>query len=304
MVRSLSLAIVAAALVATGCAGSKEAVKPEPQREVTLGDARAPVPKPGTSDLRLPRGLDRHLVAVTPPGGRLGIAIGRLEGGPIRVRGDVTAMRAWSAMKIPVIVATVVARRAGELPDGDNPTPDEVAAIEAAITRSDNAAALQLWGELVRANGGNAGAARRVQNVLRAAGDGTTTVESEPDPRGFSPFGRTQWGLRAAASFYRALADGRLLAGSDTGRILSAMGRVVPGQRWGVGAAHWKLRPVRLKGGWGPSEQGGYQVLQVGLIGPREDGLVVALAASAPDFVSATEAVSRAARVVERIVPA
>jgi hypothetical protein len=43
--------------------------------------------------------------------------------------------------------------------------------------------------------------------------------------------------------------------------------------------------PIRFKGGWGPSEgpQGGYEVIQVGIAGPR----VIAIAARAHDFESA-----------------
>jgi len=70
-------------------------------------------------------------------------------------------------------------------------------------------------------------------------------------------------------------------------RVLDAMGRVVPEQRWGLGA----LPAVRFKGGWGPSEApgGGYEVIQVGIVAGR----VIALAASAPDFEAAKELASK-----------
>jgi hypothetical protein len=171
-------------------------------------------------------------------------------------------------MKVPVIVASITSGRA------------DWHAIEAAITRSDNDAARRLWDAL---DDGPA----EVEAVLRRAGDGETTVEREGDPRGWSSFGRTVWSLEAAAGFYRALANGELLAGADTARILDAMGRVVPEQRWGLGT----VPGMRFKGGWGPSEDpdGPYEVIQVGIL----DGTVMALAATAPNFEAAKELASR-----------
>jgi hypothetical protein len=172
-------------------------------------------------------------------------------------------------MKVPVIVAAVAAGRA----DWD--------AIEAAITRSDNDAALRLWGRL------DDGAAE-VEAVLRRAGDRVTTLKREPDPRGYSSFGRTVWLLSAAVTFYSALGRGDLLPAADTDRVLDAMGRVVPEQRWGLGAAH---PPIRFKGGWGPGEapEGGYEVIQVGIAGRS----VIAIAARAQDFESAKRLASK-----------
>jgi hypothetical protein len=83
--------------------------------------------------------------------------------------------------------------------------------------------------------------------VLRRAGVTDTQVERGPDPRGWSSFGRTVWSLESAATFYRALARGELVGAAETERILDAMGRVVPEQRWGLGT----LPGIRFKGGWG-----------------------------------------------------
>jgi hypothetical protein len=197
------------------------------------------------------------------------LAIGPLAGGPIESRGELRESRAWSTMKPPVIVAAILAGRA----DWD--------AIDAAITRSDNDAALRLWDAL------DDGAAE-VEAVLRAAGDHETTLEREPDPRGHSSFGRTVWSLSAAVRFYGALARGDLLPPEDTRRVLDAMGRIVPEQRWGLGAVD---PPMPFKGGWGPSEspEGGYEVIQVGIAGPR----VVAIAARAEDSEAAKRLASK-----------
>ena len=169
-------------------------------------------------------------------------------------------------MKVPVVVASLTSGRA----DWDD--------IEAAITHSDNDAALRLWERL------DDGAAE-VEAVLRRGGDPETVLEREPDPGGWSSFGRTVWSLSAAATFYRALARGELLPPSDTERILDAMARIVPEQRWVLG----QLPRVRLKGGWGPREDGGHEVIQVGIVGEA----VIAIAANAADFESAKELASK-----------
>src|SRR5688572_7673564 len=162
----------------------------------------------------------------------VGWAIGALSGGEFEPGGELRSGRAWSTMKMPVIVASITAGRA------------DCHAIEAAITRSDNDAARRLWAALDDGPGD-------VEAVLRQAGDSETTLEREADPRGWSSFGRTVWSLQAAGGFYRALANGELLARSYTDRILDAMGRVVPDQRWGLGT----VPGMRFKGGRGPSEE-------------------------------------------------
>jgi hypothetical protein len=198
----------------------------------------------------------------------VGWTIGSLSGGEFETRGELRASRAWSTMKVPVIVASITSGR----PDWH--------AIEAAVTRSDNEAALRLWDAL---DDGPA----EVEAVLRRAGDNDTTLERETDPRGWSSFGRTVWSLEAAATFYRALARGELLGSGDTERVLDAMGRIIPEQRWGLGA----LPGVRFKGGWGPGEEpgDGYEVIQVGIVKQA----VIALAATAPDFEAAKELASK-----------
>jgi hypothetical protein len=198
----------------------------------------------------------------------VGWAIGALSGGDFDTHGELRESRAWSTMKVPVIVASITSGKA------------DWHAIEAAITRSDNEAALQLWDGLTDP-------AAEVQAVLRRAGVTDTELERGPDPRGWSSFGRTVWSLESAATFYRALARGELVGAAETERILDAMGRVVPEQRWGLGT----LPGVRFKGGWGPSEDpgGGYQVIQVGIV----DRTVIALAAVAPDFEAAKKLASR-----------
>jgi hypothetical protein len=158
------------------------------------------------------------------------VAVGSLAGGSIETRGELGESRAWSTMKVPVIVAAIAAGQA------------DWEAVDAAITCSDNDAARRLWDSLDDAAG-------EVEAVLRRAGDDQTTLEVDPDPRGYSSFGRTVWALPAALTFYAALARGELLPERDTERVLGAMGRIVPEQRWGLG----RVPGVRFKGGWGPA---------------------------------------------------
>ena len=139
----------------------------------------------------------------------VGWAIGALAGGEFDVHGELRESRAWSTMKVPVIVASITSGKA------------DWHAIDAAITRSDNDAALRLWNGL-------SDPAAEVEAVLRRAGVADTTLERGSDPRGWSSFGRTVWSLESAATFYRALARGELVGAGDTERILDAMGRVLP----------------------------------------------------------------------------
>src|SRR3954466_16229533 len=111
----------------------------------------------------------------------IGWATGSLSGGAIESFGEIRAARAWSTMKVPVIVACITS---GEADWHD---------IELAITRSDNDAALRRWRAL---DDGPA----QVEAVLRRAGDPETVLEREADPRGWSPFGRTVWTLAAGAA--------------------------------------------------------------------------------------------------------
>jgi hypothetical protein len=62
-----------------------------------------------------------------------------------------------------------------------------------AITESDNAAILDLFGELEHDRGGLLGASAYVDHLLRAAGDDHTTVTTAPPPPGYSTtFGQTR----------------------------------------------------------------------------------------------------------------
>lgn len=186
--------------------------------------------------------LDGEVGVALPSGEELGT-----------IRGGV----AWSTIKVPLALA-VAARDTTEL-------AEEL--IDLALTVSDNVAAYALWERL----GSQELAGAAVQEILLAAGDTTTRVETQVLRAGFTPFGQTQWTLAAQAQLMAALpglphADG----------IRDRMRRVVPEQRWGLGALG---ADVELKGGWGPDPDGRHLVRQMGRVG----SIAVALAAAPAD---------------------
>jgi hypothetical protein len=186
-------------------------------------------------------------VALSPVGARQQVEeIGRIRGGA-----------AWSTIKVPIALA--VATR--------DPTERDEELIDAALTVSDNDAALALWDRL----GSPEDAAVAVQDVLAAAGDTSTKVETRVVRPGFTPFGQTEWSLAAQVQLMAALPE---LPRSEA--IRARLRRVVPEQRWGLGALG---EEVELKGGWGPDPEGRHLVRQMGVVGV----LAVALAALPAD---------------------
>jgi hypothetical protein len=163
----------------------------------------------------------------------------------------------WSTVKVPLAVA-VVANAQGQ------PGAGAMSLMRRAITASDNAAAEQLWSSL----GVPPTAASRVQSVLRSAGDTQTRVQSQRVRPGFTAFGQTTWSLSNQARFAAALPC--LKYGHS---VLSLMGQVESGQRWGIGAVGV---PAQFKGGWGPGPGGGYLVRQMGIV-TLPDGSRIAL---------------------------
>lgn len=189
----------------------------------------------------------------------VGIAYARLGGG-VTSLGRLQSAPAWSTIKVPLAVAAYQRR----------PSPLTRRLIEPAITRSDNAAAQALWAGL----GGGPAAARAVDQVLTRYGDTRTRTQTRRVRAGFTPFGQTAWSLAAQVRFVETFA-----ARAPRHPVLAAMGRVVPGQRWGLG----RIPGARFKGGWGPGTDGRYLVRQFGLITVNGHRYSVALAARSAD---------------------
>jgi Beta-lactamase enzyme family len=181
----------------------------------------------------------------------VGVAIASVTGAPISL-GTWSTGVAWSTIKVPLAVAALRA---------DAARPDQ---LEAVITRSDNAAAEELWSQL------GDGAAQLVQSVLREAGDTASVVESRRVRAEYTPFGQTRWSLADQARFAAGLSQ---VPGSS--RVIDLMETLTVDHRWGLAA-----KGVAAKGGWGPGPSGGYLVRQFAIV----SGTVgVALAADVGD---------------------
>lgn len=186
----------------------------------------------------------------------------------IRTAGSLADLPAWSTAKIPLALAVIDSGQGEAHSDS----------IALALEESDNSAADTLWSALGATDAERAAA---VTQVLRDAGDATTTVPSEQLVAGFSIFGQTQWATTDQVVFLTRLP---CLDGAD--EVIADMGRVAPAQSWGIGA----LPGATYKGGWGPSQAGGYTARELGwytnTAGRR---VLVAMAArSAEGFDSAT----------------
>lgn len=204
-------------------------------------------------------------VAVAPIGADTGVStLGTVDGGV-----------AWSTSKVPIAMAAI---KAGTANAND---------LRQAITASDNAAAERLWSGL----GSPATAARLADAQLRAAGDSSTRMEAKKLRSEFTAFGQTAWGVADQARFVAGMAC------TKTGpQVLSLMGQVIPGQRWGLGRTG---ATAQMKGGWGPGISpgtgDGWLDRQMGVIEVGGRKLAVALASTAPDHGTGTANLSELA---------
>jgi Beta-lactamase enzyme family len=145
-----------------------------------------------------------------------------------------------------------------------------------ALAVSDNRAAEELWASF----GPSADAASAVERVLASAGDTSTRVETRILRPGFTPFGQTQWSLAAQVRLMAALPR---IPYSESIREL--MRRVVPEQRWGLGAL---AEDAELKGGWGPDPVGRHLVRQMGIVDFTGGPLAMAMATLPADGTEAS----------------
>jgi hypothetical protein len=167
----------------------------------------------------------------------VGIAIASVAAEPISF-GPWSTGVAWSTIKVPLAVAALRA---------DVTHSDQLSAV---ITRSDNAAAEELWSQL----GGTA--AQLVQSVMREAGDNVSVVESRRLRAEYTPFGQTRWALADQARFAAGLSQV-----SDSSRVIDLMETLSVDHRWGMAA-----KGFAAKGGWGPGLSDGYLVRQFAIV--------------------------------------
>ncbi|WP_245717961.1 class A beta-lactamase-related serine hydrolase [Nocardia miyunensis] len=206
----------------------------------------------------LPGTLAADFASLLPTlGGHAGMAIMAVGGDTVTSMGDWTAGPAWSTMKVPLTLAVLNA-------NGNTPSY----AMSAAVTESDNSAADSLWQSLGTADQ----AAQAVQKILKQGGDSTTKVPSNRSRPDYSAFGQAVWSLADQTRFAAHLP---CLPNANT--VTDLMGKVVPGQQWGLG----HLDNVVFKGGWGPDPAGNYLVRQFGLVTTSSGQMAVAIAAQA-----------------------
>ncbi|WP_408921359.1 hypothetical protein ACKFRU_02380 [Corynebacterium tuberculostearicum] len=188
--------------------------------------------------------------------GDVGIAVS--DGTTTVEAGRTAPEAAWSTSKVPVLIA---ANRTGVA---------DSQLVSSAITYSDNEAAKAAWAGL----GEGTAAAQAAQSVIAEAGDTATQVQSQVTRPEFTAFGQTMWSVGNQAKF---MAGVRCVEGAQP--IIDAMGVADPAQAYGLRT----LPGALMKGGWGPSPAGAYDVRQMGIVQLGGQDVAVALIASSPD---------------------
>ena len=188
--------------------------------------------------------------------GDVGIAVS--DGTTTIEAGRTAPEAAWSTSKVPVLIA---ANRTGVA---------DSQLVSSAITYSDNEAAKAAWAGL----GEGTAAAQAAQSVIAEAGDTATQVQSQVTRPEFTAFGQTMWSVGNQAKFMAGL---RCVEGAQP--IIDVMGVTDPAQGYGLRT----LPGTFMKGGWGPSPAGSYDVRQMGIVQLGGHDVAVALIASSPD---------------------
>ena len=264
--RVLVIACVATALA--GCSSSSSdapgrnaqtpATSPEPSSSVSVTVVTPAAPVPDLSSTPAPLAIDNlaasfDVLANTLPAGEVGVAM--FNGFQVNSYGPWTSGAAWSTIKVPLSIAGLAA-------DG----LAAEAAMQQAISQSDNAAAEQLWGLL----GDPQTAASAVESVLSEGGNTAVIVESQQVRPPYSPYGQTEWSNDQAAIFAFGLP---CVAGAQP--VVDQMRNLGGSQQWGLAS----FADVAAKGGWGPETDGGYLVRQLALVTNSTGSFGVSLAA-------------------------
>ncbi|MFI6041204.1 hypothetical protein ACIA8C_06190 [Nocardia sp. NPDC051321] len=189
--------------------------------------------------------------------GTVGLAYAPVGGKRVVALGDWASGVAWSTSKVPLAVAALRAAPIAAKPH-----------VVQAISRSDNAAAEQLWSML----GPPAVAAAAVDAVLREGGDTVTRVQSRRVRSEYTAFGQTQWSTTQQALFTAHLPC--IEVGTD---VLALMRTLDPEHQWGLA----RLPGAAAKGGWGPDEKGVHLARQLGVI-PNGSGWTAVVLGARP----------------------
>jgi hypothetical protein len=264
-------------------------------------------PPPPPAAWRAPRAaLEAASRAARRQPAKVGIAVASLDSGQPQVAGTLKSGRAWSAIKVPLLV-TVLRRerkRKGTRTGRRALSPAQRAAATAMLVESANPPSNAFFDELVEQTGSTEGAARLIESTLRAAGDTHTRIRpQEPDfVRTFTWLGQTWWRLADGVRFYRALGAGRLLPAADTRWVLGLLERAV-GQDWGLGPA-FAGAPLALKVGVGADPDGSLTTEQFAIAGFRGHACAIGVMAHGSSEAEAKAAAGTVADTLERAWPA
>lgn len=234
--------------------------------------------------------------AIEKAGVPAGAVVLPVAGGAPRASGPLRADRAWSTIKVPLLIAYLDSRGgAARL------SPDERDAATRMITVSENEPANRFFLALARDNEGVNGGARAVERVLRRGGDERTRVTARrPDgARTFTWLGQTRWALADGARFHRSLYEGDVADAADTRFVLGLMRRLT-GSDWGLRSAVGSSTPLAYKVGLGAAPGGEITAEQYGIVGQGDDACVIGIAARGGDEATAKAAVTRIARAAVR----
>ena len=157
------------------------------------------------------------------------ISVAGMDGTSSPTVGDSRAPYAWSTAKILIVAQTLL-----DSGGPNNLTEEQRSLISSALASSDNEAAAALHRQIEAGHGGLEGAAGAMNQLLRKAGDESTSVSTQGRST-YSTYGQTLWSSQAQASFMSALMRGCVLDGQSTTFLREQMGNVVPDQRWGLG---------------------------------------------------------------------
>jgi beta-lactamase class A len=280
------LLAVAAALGA--CGGDAEPAAAPPATTPTARTTSTTPARPAPRPAELERAIERT-------GVRAGAVVLSADGEP-RPVGSLRADRAWSTIKVPLLVAYL------DLRGGPAKlTEAERADATAMITESANEPANRFFLALADAKGGVRGGARAVERVLRRGRDDRTRVTARPpdDARTFTWLGQTVWRLADGATWHRSLADGGVANETSTRFVLGLMRRVT-GSDWGLRLAVPRPEPLAYKVGLGRAPSGEITAEQYGIVGRGAEACVIGIVARGRDEDAAKAAVTRIAKVAVR----
>lgn len=233
-----------------------------------------------------------HAVVAARPKGSLELAVWA-EGWSAPAVSPKAALNARSRMWSMSKALTAIALLRLHETKGTEPERDVLAAIAAALRRSENCRQRRVVLALQEAAESPQGAVAVIRGVLKQAGidPDSVVLPSEPKPpdspqcapilgelnnRPALQFGTAEWRVSDGAAFGRALAAGAFGAtgvwvreqmaaekGRSTDPGVTKDDYTVPSFSWGAGNAFGQFDGLAYKGGWGGADRGDYLVAQV-----------------------------------------